>query len=184
MSNILKKNKMNMMKAHSKEQNIVLGEKLESLRNILILKAEDLATVLTISVNTIKNVEKGLNVGIEAQGELMFFYGFTLEELSSLKQLPTWKELVERIENFHKKHNSTAHNIVNKKPKLLELIEFRLIYTDVFDNWVNEIVIENLCIEEYGFEYKSILSTLNKSVEKGLLTSEGKGSDTKYKKNI
>lgn len=171
------------MKELSSLENMYFGKLLEELRNTLLLKPEDLADVLSISTNTIKKAERGGNVGIEVLGELIFFYGFTFEEFYSLKQIPHWKELVLRIETFHKKHRSQAYKILYKKPNLIDLIEFRLLKTDFFDKWMDEQDVIQKCEKEYGFKFDSATNTLNNAVTKGWLISNDRTKPKKYKKN-
>src|SRR5690606_37630524 len=103
------------------------GEKLKSLRTLLLLKPEDLSSVLSISTNTIKKAECGGNVGVEVIGELSFFYGYTLDQFYNIKVLPTWESLLKQAINFHKLNNSDTYKILLRRPKLLDLIEFRLL---------------------------------------------------------
>lgn len=181
--NIFKQFKTKVIGELSIKQNIVLGEKLEKMRNLLVLKPKDLASVLTVSTNTIIKAEKGGNVGVNVLGELMFFYGYTIEEFSSLKNLPSWEELQERIISFHKRHNSKAYKILEKKPRLIDLIELRLLHTTVFKNWIDESGLNEYCRIKFNFDYIDTDSTLELLVKRKILVKKEDDSGIFYKKN-
>lgn len=179
--NNLNKNKSQIFKELSIKTNIHYGARLRQLRNLLVLKAEDLSTVLNISTNTIKKAEEGGNVGIEIIGELVLFYGFTLEEFYSLEILPTWEELTKQVINFNKKHKSSAYEILLDRPHLQDLIEFRLLETNLFKEWVDEGQVSEFCKKEYGHNYSNATNTLNNCVKKGWLISDEYTKPKKYK---
>lgn len=181
MKNNLIKNKSQIFKELSIKTNINYGDKLRQLRNLLVLKPEVLSTALTISTNTIKKAEDGGNVGIEVIGELVFFYGFTMEKFYSLDALPTWDELMKQIETFHLKHKSIVHKIIFERPHLQDLIEFRIIETNLFKEWVDEGHVIEFCKKEYGHNYSSATNTLNNCVKKGWLISDEYTKPKKYK---
>ena len=181
MKNNLYKNKSQIFKELSIKTNIHYGIKLRKLRNLLVLKPEDLSKVLNLSTNTIKKAEEGGNVGIEVMGELCLFYGYTLEKFYSLKSLPTWDELMKQIETFHLKHKSIAHKIMFERPHLQDLIEFRIIETNLFKEWVDEGHVIEFCKKEYGHNYSSATNTLNNCVKKGWLISDENTKPKKYR---
>lgn len=181
MKNNLIKNTSQIFKELSIKTNINYGYKLRQLRNLLVLKPEVLSSVLTISTNTIKKAEEGGNVGIEVIGELVFFYGFTMEKFYSLDDLPTWEELIKQIENFHLKHKSVAYKIIFERPHLLDLIEHRLLNTNLFREWVQEDQVLEFCKKEYNYNYSSATNTLNNCVKKGWLISDEYTKPKKYR---
>lgn len=177
------------------KQNIENGKKLFALRNLLLLKPKDLATILPISTNTIRSAEKGKNVGIDVIGQLIFFYGYTFEEFFALKTLPTWQELIKRMEAFHTKIGSESYKIIYSiKPSIKDLLQYRAINSTLFDNWVSSKEVEIFCEKHYGFKTNhpenkdgktkdaSTVNALNTLVELDLLIKQGKTSNLTYKR--
>lgn len=181
MKNILIKNKSQIFKELSIKTNIHYGNKLRQLRNSLVLKPEDLSSVLTISTNTIKKAEEGGNVGIEVIGELVLFYGFTLEQFYNLEILPSWEELTNQVIEFNKKNRSNAFEILFERPHLQDLIEFRILGTNLFKEWVNETQVIEFCKKEYNYNYSSATNTLNNCVNKGWLISDENLKPKRYR---
>lgn len=161
--------------------NVLYGTKLKSLRQSLLLKPEDLAAVLTISTNTIKKAEEGGNVGIDVLKEIIMFYGFTIDEFYSSESIPHWQDLYKQIEKFHKKYKSESYKIINQRPQLIDLIEFRLLKSDLFKQWVDENQVLEFCKKEYAYEYSTAINTLNNAVSKGWLIVNEDSKPKKYK---
>jgi len=184
MKNNLIKNKSQIFKELSIKTNIHYGNRLRQLRNLLVLKPEDLSVVLTISTNTIKKAEEGGNVGIEIIGELALFYGFTLEQFYNIEILPSWEELTKQIITFNKKHKSIAYEILLDRPNLQDLIEFRILATDLFKEWINESQVIEYCKKEYNYNYSSATNTLNNCVNKGWLISDENSKPKRYRLKI
>jgi len=181
MKNNLNKYKNEIFKNLSIRNNVLYGNKLKCLRQSLLLKPEDLATVLTISTNTIKKAEEGGNVGTEVLNEIILFYGFTIDQFYSTDSIPHWTDLNKQIENFHKKHKSESYKILNQRPQLIDLIEYRLLGNNFFENWVDEKQVIEFCKEEYAYEYSTATNTLNNAVSKGWLIANENFKPKKYK---
>lgn len=181
MKNNLYKGKCHIFKDLSVKENINYGYKLKQLRNLLVLKPEDISSVLTISTNTIKKAEEGGNVGIEVIGELCLFYGYTLEKFYSLKSLPTWENLKQQMVEFHIKNKSIIYKKIFDRPSLQDLIEFRLLKTNLFEDWVNESQVIDFCKNKYNYNYSSATNTLNNCVLKGWLIIDKNSKPRKYK---
>lgn len=164
-----------------KESSVFHGQRLRALRNILIRNPEEIAEVLTISVNTLKNIESGKNAGIESICELIFFYGYSLKEFYSMTKLPTKEELFRRIEKFHSKIGSDTYKIIYENPKLIALIEFELLNTELFETWVTEKEVVKYCLENYKYEYTQAAKTLNNAFAKGWLTKDEKSKPKRWK---
>lgn len=179
--NNLIKNKSQLFKELSINTNIIYGNKLKQIRNLLVIKPEDLASVLTISTNTIKKAEEGGNVGIEVLGEILMFYGFTIEHFYSLDSLPNWEELTKQIEKFHLKNKSEGYKILSQRPQLIDLIEHRLLKTYFFRHWVDENQVIEFCKKEYNHHYTNATNTLNNCVDKGWLISDENTRPKKYR---
>lgn len=163
-------------------ENVQIGDRLKSLRNLLAKKPDEIASVLTMSANTLKSAESGENVGIEVINELIFFYGYNLKEFYSLDKLPKWEVLTQRIIKYHRSIKSDAYLILKNRPNLMELLEHRLITsTDLFENWVDEKEVISFCENNYSFIYDSATNTLNRAVKKGWLQRNDKTSPKKYK---
>ena len=122
-----------------------------------------------------------LRIGTEVINELIVFYGYTLKDFHSLESLPTWKELLQKIESSHKANKSDAYLILQEKPNLIDLIEHRLSATKLFEDWVDENSVLNFCKTEYGYSYDSATNTLNNAVTKGWLIRDDNVKPKKYK---
>lgn len=181
MKNNFNKYKNEIFKNLSTRYNGLYGNKLKCIRESLLLKPEDLATVLTISTNTIKKAEEGGNVGIEVLNEIVLFYGFTIDQFYSTDSVPDWQDLKKQIEKFHKEHKSESYKILNQRPQLIDLIEFRLLKNDFFENWVDEKQVLEFCKTEYAYEYSTAINTLNNAVTKGWLIVNDKYKPKKYR---
>ncbi|MFD2554201.1 hypothetical protein [Sphingobacterium tabacisoli] len=163
-------------------QNKQIGERLKGLRNLLAKRPEEISSVLSMSTNTLKGAENGENVGIEVINELILFYGYTLQEFYSLKKLPSWKALMQRIIKYHISIKSVAHGILEERSGLMELLEHRLIpNTKLFENWVDEQGVIDYCKKNYSFTYDTATNTLNSAVKKGWLQRDDNISPKKYK---
>ncbi|WP_164111694.1 MULTISPECIES: hypothetical protein [Sphingobacterium] len=163
-------------------QNKQIGERLKGLRNLLAKRAEEISSVLAMSTNTLKGAENGENVGVEVINELILFYGYTLQEFYSLKKLPSWKALMQRIIKYHMSIQSNAHMILEERAGLMELLEHRLIpNTKLFEDWVDEQEVIDFCKKNYSFIYDTATNTLNSAVKKGWLQRDDNVSPKKYK---
>ncbi|RKO70766.1 hypothetical protein D7322_15980 [Sphingobacterium puteale] len=163
------------------KNNIKTGKMLKALRNLLVRQPDEIASVLSMTTNTLKNAEKGANVGTEVINELIGFYGYTPKDFHSLESLPTWEELLQKIESFHKANKSDVYLILKEKPNLIDLIEHRLLNTKLFKNWVDENSVLNFCKTEYDYSYESAINTLNNAVTKGWLIRDDSVKPKKYK---
>ena len=172
--------KNEIFKNLAKRNNVLYGNKLKCLRQSLLLKPEDLAAVLTISTNTIKKAEQGGNVGIEIINEIVLFYGFTIDQFYSTDSVPNWQDFKKQIEKFHKEHKSESYKIINQRPQLIDLIEYRLLKSDFFKQWVDEDQLLEFCNREYNYNYSSATNTLNNCVQKGWLIIDENAKPKKY----
>lgn len=164
------------------KNNIETGKKLRAIRNLLVRKPEEITDVLTMTTNTLKNAENGENVGVEVINELILFYGYSLSEFYNLRSLPTWKKLIKKIEDTHKAINSKSYEILFDQPSLIDLIEHRLLDTDLFTIWADENAVIKYCKDSYGYEYKSATNTLNNAVTKEWLIRDDSVKPKKYMK--
>lgn len=182
----MKNNFKNLQNNHFNEfaikNNIETGKKLRAIRNLLVRKPEEIADVLTMTTNTLKNAENGENVGVEIINELILFYGYSLSEFYNLRSLPTWKKLIKKIEETHKAINSKSYEILFDQPSLIDLIEHRLLDTDLFTIWTDENAVIRYCKDSYGYEYKSATNTLNNAVTKEWLIRDDSVKPKKYMK--
>lgn len=182
----MKNNFKNLHNNHFNElaikNNIETGKKLRAIRNLLVRKPEEIADVLTMTTNTLKNAENGENVGVEIINELILFYGYSLSEFYNLRSLPTWKKLIKKIEETHKAINSKSYEILFDQPSLIDLIEHRLLDTDLFTIWTDENAVIKYCKDSYGYEYKSATNTLNNAVTKEWLIRDDSVKPKKYMK--
>lgn len=158
------------------------GTTLKLFRNILLRNPEEIASVLTITVNTIKNIESGKNSHAENINELIFFYGYSLQEFYSLKQLPTWQDLFKKMKVAHSSIDSEAYKIIYKNPNLIDLIEYRLLGSVFFETWVTEKEVVQFCSNNYNYEYTQAAQTLNKAVENGWLIKDEKSKPMRWKR--
>ena len=181
MKNNFNKYKNEIFKNLATRNNVLYGNKLKCLRQSLLLKPDDLAAVLTISTNTLKKAEQGGNVGIEIINEIVFFYGFAIDQFYSTESLPNWQDLKKQIEKFHKEHKSESYKILNQRPQLIDLIEYRLLKSDFFKQWVDENQVLEFCKTEYAYEYSTATNTLNNAVSKGWLIANENFKPKKYK---
>ncbi len=174
------------LKDIAESNNSKVGERLITLRNLLVIKPEDISEVLSITVNTIKNAESGnKNVGIEILFELIAFYGYTATEFFNFnKSLPTWKSLRSKMIRHHQTTGLNVLTILNKQPELYDLIQFRLLDTDLFNDWKDADQVIEYCSAKYQYEYlpTSVPNTLNNAVKKGWLIRDDDSKPKRYRK--
>ena len=168
-------------------------KKLRALRNLLLLTTAELESATKISASSIKRVENGKNIGNDILGQLIFFYGYSFEEFFALKALPTWQELIKRMETFHKKNGSESYKVIYTiKPTIKDLLQYRAINSTLFDNWVSSKEVVIFCEKHYGFKTinskdkdgkekkPTTINALNALVKLDLLIKQGKTSDVTY----
>lgn len=170
-------------------------KKLKALRHLLLLSIPELESAITISASSIKRAENGKNVGNDILGQLIFFYGYTFEEFFALKTLPTWQELIKRMEAFHTKIGSESYKVIyTVEPTIRDLLQYRAINSTLFDNWVSSKEVEIFCEKHYGFltsnpqdkdgkeKKPTTINALNSLVKLELLIKRGNTSDVAYMK--
>ncbi|HWK58470.1 MAG TPA: hypothetical protein VNQ80_14090 [Parapedobacter sp.] len=166
--------------------NVKVAEKLYGLRALLLLSRPKIGAEVGVDSKTIGNFEEGRTGGqTDKLSALIFFYGFTHKEFYDFdKPLPTEKQLKSRMKRFHEAIGSDAYKIIYDRPDLIDLIEFRLLATDLFSEWVTAEQVISYCKTKYHYEYlpTSVPNTLDNAVKKGWLVVDDKAKPKRYRK--
>lgn len=169
-----------------KEINKKTGRKLSSIRAILVLSRGTIGKKISVDGQTIGKLEEGKTGGYtDKLSTLIFFYGYTHKEFYDFdKPLPTEKQLKSRMKRFHESIGSDAYKIIYDRPDLIDLIEFRLLATDLFSDWATAEQVIAYCKTKYHYEYlpTSVPNTLDNAVKKGWLVVDEKAKPKRYRK--
>lgn len=169
-----------------KDTNDKIGRKLKGLRGILLLSRRKIAKELSMDGQTVGNFEEGKTGGnSDKLSALILFYGYTHEEFYDFsKPLPTEKQLKSKMKRFHESIGSDAYKIIYDRPDLIDLIEFRLLDTDLFDDWQDADQVIEYCEAKYGYQYisTSVPNTLNNAVKKSWLIRDDKSRPKRYRR--
>lgn len=163
-----------------------VGNRLYGLRALLIFSKNKIGSASGIDGQTIGNLEEGNTGGYtDKLSALILFYGYTHKEFYDFdKPLPTERQLKSRMKKFHESIGSDAYKIIYDRPDLIDLIEFRLLATDLFSEWVTAEQVISYCKTKYKFEYlpSSTPNTLDNAVKKGWLVVDDKTKPKRYRK--
>ncbi|PWG81917.1 helix-turn-helix domain-containing protein [Pararcticibacter amylolyticus] len=167
------------------DHQIKTGNKLRDLRNILLLAVNVVSKATGISDSTIDRIEKGdVGVGSGRIYSLISFYGFEYQDFFKFSRpLPTEDQLRRQMKRFHEQNGCDAYKIIYSQPDLITLIEHKLLKTELFNDWVIEKTVYKFCEENFGYQYNSILNTLDLAVKKQFLIHEENSSPKRFKMN-
>lgn len=156
-----------------------IGIRLKAIRKLLILSLKKAATGSDLTVASLKRLEEGKgNVHLINLLKLLTFYGIPVVEFFDFsKKLKEEKEFRANMINFHKKHNSLRHKIIDTPPDLIDLIELRLLDLNLFKEWVDVQAVDEYIKTAFGITYKNISGSLLTAIKNGWLTSRKKHSD-------
>ncbi|WP_262245730.1 hypothetical protein [Parapedobacter soli] len=179
-------NKSLIYKDIIRELNKKSGDKLLKTRAILVLSRGTIGKKISVDGQTIGSLEEGETGGhTDKLSALILFYGYTHKEFYDFdKPLPTERQLKSRMKRFHEAIGSDAYKIIYDRPDLIDLIEFRLLATDLFSEWVTAEQVISYCKTKYKFEYlpSSTPNTLDNAVKKGWLAVDEKAKPKRYRK--
>lgn len=169
-----------------KTLNEKMGKRLYGLRSLLMYSLTKIGKAAGIDGQTVRNFEEGRTGGqTDKLSALIFFYGYTHKEFYDFdKPLPTEKQLKSRMKKFHEAIGSDAYKIIYDRPDLIDLIEFRLLATDLFSDWVSAEQVIIYCKTKHHYEYlpSSVPNTLDNAVKKGWLVVDEKAKPKRYRK--
>jgi len=161
-------------------------KKLKKLRNTLLLSYRQVEKGAGLKKNTYSKIESGaVLTNLRTVGALINFYGMEYHEFFNfVKELPSERTLRKKIETYHKIHNSSAYEVIYEQPDLIELIEYRLLLSDLFTDWIIAEEVITYCKKQYKYAYllSSVRNTLNNAVTKGWLVRDDKSKPKRYKK--
>lgn len=131
----------------------IIGRNVKALREAIGLSQHDFALVTDLSKRTIANIEAGNIKRTEVIDVILVFF--------NLKMLTIGKEDYKVPENFrdsniryHKKINSTAIEILIKKPTIVYAIKFKLLNNRFFETPREIWEIRNF-FQNYDWDYNS-----------------------------
>src|SRR5690606_34787092 len=161
-------------------------KKLKDLRNILLLSFSQVERGARLKKNKYSKIESGsILSNLNTIGSLINFYGIEYHDFFNFeKELPDEKTLRRKIEAYHKRHNSSDYKVIYEQPDLIEFIEFRLLKTSLFADWVTAEQLVTYCKGNHKYDYivSSARNTLNNAVKKGWLVVDDKAKPKRYKR--
>jgi transcriptional regulator with XRE-family HTH domain len=170
------------------KKRLFVGKRVKEFREKLGLSHAYFAKGCGLSKGTIVTIESGkAGYIIDSLLAITYFLGMELEEiLDPAIETLSRDVVVERMIAFHKQHRSKAYLILNKKPRLSNILKERLLQSDFLlePREIGEIVA--YCKEEYQIELESssVSNAMKKLKEEELIKiiRSPKGRNKLYKK--
>jgi transcriptional regulator with XRE-family HTH domain len=172
---------------HSKRE--FIGHRVKEFREKLGLSHSLFAKGCGLSAGTIVTIEAGeKGYIIDSLLAITYFLGLELEEFASQSvKVPSRDAIVDRINDFHKKHHSKGYLVIDKKQRLSNILKERLLKTDFLSEpkEIGEII--RFCKLEYKVELmsSSVSNAMRSLQEQGVvkIIRPKKGRNLLYKKH-